>query len=73
MKFQVVIRLKDSQLVLYDKQHSSIKDIADTLGMKYQQVADISCGRVVPKFISTTFPFQPIININKISPENNIS
>ena len=69
MKFQVVIRLKDSQLVLYDKQHSSIKDIADTLGMKYQQVADINCGRFNPKFINKDFLYQPKIIIQRIKNE----
>jgi len=40
--------------------------MAEKLGMKYQTCADISAGRIIPKFISKDFPFQPQINIQKI-------
>ncbi len=70
MFFQVVITLNDT--IIHNQTYSSMKDIANNLSMTYQQVADISCGRVMPKYISNNFPFQPKININKIKKENYI-
>tara|TARA_R100000654_G_scaffold19091_1_gene39288 strand:- start:1834 stop:2049 length:216 start_codon:yes stop_codon:yes gene_type:complete len=70
MLFKVMITLNDN--IIHDKTYRSMTDIASQLGMSYQQVADISCGRVIPKYISTEFPFQPKINITKIKKENYI-
>jgi len=70
MIFQVMITLNDN--VIHEQTYSSMTEIASKLGMSYQQVADISCGRVVPKYISSDFPFQPKINITKIKNKNYI-
>ena len=70
MKFQVSIVFNDN--IIHDKIYNSMSEIAEGLGMTYQQVADINCGRVVPKYISRTFPYQPKINIKKVPKENNI-
>eukprot|EP01043_Picozoa_sp_COSAG02_P020651 COSAG02_NODE_1023_length_15151_cov_745.123572_18_plen_71_part_00 len=68
MKFQVLITFNDN--IVHEKIYNSLKEVASGLGLKYQQVADINCGRITPSFISPNFTFQPKININKIQPEN---
>tara|TARA_R110000824_G_scaffold177496_4_gene356926 strand:- start:1206 stop:1418 length:213 start_codon:yes stop_codon:yes gene_type:complete len=68
MKFQVLITFNDN--VIHEKIYNSLNEVAQGLGLKYQQVADINCGRITPKFISPNFAFQPKININKIPIEN---
>jgi|TARA_R110000796_G_scaffold94086_1_gene198810 hypothetical protein len=64
MKFQVSITFNDN--IIHEKVYNSMREVADGLGMTYQQVADINCGRVTPKFISRDFPYQPNIKINKV-------
>lgn len=70
MLFQVIITLNDN--IIHDNTYRSMTEVANKLCMSYQQVADISCGRVIPKYISNDFPFQPKINITKIKNKNYI-
>ena len=41
----------------------TLKEISEQLGMTYNQIADISCGRTIKKY---SFKFMPSINIQKI-------
>lgn len=65
MKYKVQIVFGDKEI--HQQTYRSLKEMAQELGMKYQTCADISSGRIKPKFISYDFPFQPEINITKIS------
>ena len=51
--------------VVHKATYRNITEMAEKLGMKYQTCADISSGRIKPKFISDEFPFQPEIKIEK--------
>tara|TARA_R110000796_G_scaffold7331_4_gene25183 strand:+ start:1296 stop:1505 length:210 start_codon:yes stop_codon:yes gene_type:complete len=62
--FQVQVKLNNN--TIHDNQYKSLKEIADILGMTYQQVADINSGRFCPTFINKKFIFQPEIFINRI-------
>jgi hypothetical protein len=64
MFFKVEIIFQDK--VIHTETYPNLKTMADKLCMKYQTCADISAGRMKPKFISNDFPFQPQINIVKI-------
>ena len=46
--------------------NKTLKDIAEDLGLTYQQIADISVGRM-KKFMKGGFKYQPTIDIQKIS------
>tara|TARA_R110000787_G_scaffold91424_1_gene192731 strand:- start:167 stop:370 length:204 start_codon:yes stop_codon:yes gene_type:complete len=62
--FQVEVKLNNN--TIHNNQYKSLKEIADILGMTYQQVADINSGRFCPKFINKDFIFQPEIIIQRI-------
>lgn len=64
MFYKVEIIFQDK--VVHTDTYPDLKTMADKLSMKYQTCADISAGRIKPKFISKEFPFQPEINIVKI-------
>jgi hypothetical protein len=50
-------------LLMPMREFKTLKDIAEDLGMTYNQIADISCGRVVKKY---KFKFMPSIVIHKL-------
>tara|TARA_R110002096_G_scaffold277_2_gene1558 strand:+ start:2824 stop:3051 length:228 start_codon:yes stop_codon:yes gene_type:complete len=62
--FQVQVKLNNN--TIHDNKYKSLKEIAEILGMTYQQVADINSGRFCPKFINKKFIFQPEITINRV-------
>ena len=64
MFYKVEIIFQDN--VVHTDTYPDLKTMAEKLCMKYQTCADISAGRIKPKFISKEFPFQPEINIVKI-------
>ena len=51
---------------LHSKEYTTLKEIAEDLGLSYQQAADISVGRM-KKFVKGSFKYQPTIDIQKIS------
>ena len=65
--FFVEIKFEDK--IIHTDKYNSLKDIATNLGMSYQQVADINCGRYTPKFINKNFMYQPKITIQRIKNE----
>jgi hypothetical protein len=65
--FFVEIKFEDN--IIHTDKYKSLKDIATNLGMTYQQVADINCGRYTPKFINKSFLYQPKITIQRIKNE----
>tara|TARA_R100000231_G_scaffold93737_1_gene70362 strand:+ start:333 stop:545 length:213 start_codon:yes stop_codon:yes gene_type:complete len=65
--FQVVIIFNEN--IIHRKQYNSLAEISRKLGMSYQQVADINCGRYTPKFINKKFLYQPKITIERIKNE----
>ena len=65
--FFVEIKFEDK--IIHTDKYNSLKDIATNLGMSYQQVADINCGRYTPKFINKKFLYQPKITIERIKNE----
>ena len=65
--FKVEIKFNDN--IIHSNKYKSLKEIANNLGMTYQQVADINCGRFNPKFINKDFLFQPKIIIQRIKNE----
>jgi len=64
MFYKVQITFNDN--LIHEDTYPNLTEMAEKLGMKYQTCADISAGRIKPKFISKDFPFQPQINIQKI-------
>ncbi len=64
MKYQVLVSFNNN--LIHDETYDNLQTMAEKLGMKYQTCADISSGRVIPKYISREFPFQPQIKIVKI-------
>ena len=65
--FQVEIKFNDN--IIHSNEYKTLKEIATNLGMTYQQVADINCGRFCPKFINKYFLYQPQIIIQRIKNE----
>lgn len=64
MYYQVQILFNDN--IIHEDNYRTLTEMAEKLKMKYQTCADISSGRMKPRFISKDFPFQPQINIVKI-------
>ena len=64
MYYKVQITFNDN--LIHEDNYSNLHEMADKLSMKYQTCADISSGRMTPKYISREFPFQPEIKILKI-------
>tara|TARA_R110001592_G_scaffold311533_1_gene586431 strand:+ start:296 stop:508 length:213 start_codon:yes stop_codon:yes gene_type:complete len=62
--FKVEIKFNDN--IIHSNYYKSLRDIANNLGMTYQQVADINCGRFNPTYINKDFLFQPEIIIQRI-------
>ena len=62
--FKVEIKFNDN--IIHSNKYKSLKEIANNLGMTYQQVADINCGRFNPTYINKDFLFQPEIRIQRI-------
>jgi hypothetical protein len=50
-------------ILMHPTEFRTLKEISETLGMTYNQIADISCGRTIKKY---SFKFMPTINIEKI-------
>ena len=65
--FFVEIKFEDK--IIHTDKYKSLTDIANNLGMTYQQVADINCGRYKPKFINKDFLYLPKIVIQRIKNE----
>lgn len=63
------VEIKFDDKIIHTDKYKSLKDIANNLGMTYQQVADINCGRFNPKFINKDFLYQPKIVIQRIKNE----
>jgi len=63
MFYNVEIIFQDN--IIHKATYQSMSEMAEKLGMKYQTCADISSGRIKPKFISKDFPFTPQIKIEK--------
>ena len=55
----------DSPIVLLDVDVETLKDLADELGMTYQQVADLSSRKQRPRYLG--FKYCPKVEINKIN------
>jgi len=64
-----VVEIKFNDNIIHTDKYRSLREIATELGMTYQQVADINCGRFNPKFINKNFLFQPKIIIQRIKNE----
>ena len=64
MYYNVKITFNDN--LIHEDNYTNLQEMADKLCMRYQTCADISSGRIVPKYISREFPFQPQIKILKI-------
>jgi len=64
-----VVEIKFNDNIIHTDKYRSLREIATELGMTYQQVADINCGRFNPKFINKDFLFQPKIIIQRIKNE----
>lgn len=64
-----IVEIKFDDKIIHTNQYKSLREIAKQLGMTYQQVADINCGRFNPKFINKDFLYQPQILIQRIKNE----
>jgi len=64
-----VVEIKFDEKIIHTDKYRSLREIATELGMTYQQVADINCGRFNPKFINKDFLYQPKIIIQRIKNE----
>ena len=64
-----VVEIKFNDNIIHTDKYRSLREIATELGMTYQQVADINCGRFNPKFINKDFLYQPKIIIQRIKNE----
>ena len=65
-----VVEIKFNDNIIYSNHYKTLRDIANSnLGMTYQQVADINCGRFNPTYINKDFLFQPEIIIQRIKNE----
>jgi hypothetical protein len=64
-----IVEIKFNDNIIHTDKYRSLREIATELGMTYQQVADINCGRFNPKFINKDFLFQPKIIIQRIKNE----
>jgi len=64
-----IVEIKFNDNIIHTDKYRSLREIATELGMTYQQVADINCGRFNPKFINKNFLFQPKIIIQRIKNE----
>tara|TARA_R110000803_G_C11828747_1_gene302989 strand:- start:236 stop:409 length:174 start_codon:yes stop_codon:yes gene_type:complete len=56
-------------MTLHNRDYKSLNDIANDLGLTYQQVADLSSRRVKKKY--QQFKFFPKIDITRIKKESN--
>ena len=50
-------------ILMQPTEFRTLKEISEMLGMTYNQIADINCGRTIKKY---SFKFMPTINIEKI-------
>tara|TARA_R110002096_G_scaffold5794_3_gene26665 strand:- start:103 stop:306 length:204 start_codon:yes stop_codon:yes gene_type:complete len=66
MKNRFICKVCVGETELHSKEYRSLKEIAEDLGLSYQQAADISVGRL-KKFVKGSFKYQPTIDIQKIS------
>ena len=66
MKNRFICKVCVAGRELHSKEYRSLKEIAEDLGLSYQQAADISVGRL-KKFVKGSFKYQPTIDIQKIS------
>jgi hypothetical protein len=66
MKNRFICKVCVGDIELHSKEYKTLKDISQDLGLSYQQVADISVGRM-KKFQVGDFKYQPRVNIEKIS------
>ena len=64
-----IVEIKFNDNIIHTDKYRSLREIATELGMTYQQVADINCGRFNPKFINKNFLYQPKIIIQRIKNE----
>tara|TARA_R100001594_G_scaffold2240_1_gene9017 strand:+ start:147 stop:359 length:213 start_codon:yes stop_codon:yes gene_type:complete len=63
------VEIKFDDKIIHTDKYNSLAEISKKLGMSYQQVADINCGRFNPKFINKNFIYQPKIHIQRIKNE----
>lgn len=63
------VEIKFDDKIIHTNKYNSLTEISKKLGMSYQQVADINCGRYTPKFINKNFLYQPKIHIQRIKNE----
>lgn len=66
MKNRFICKVCVGDTELHSKEYKTLKEIAEDLGLTYQQTADISVGRM-KKFMKGGFKYQPNIEIQKIS------
>ena len=66
MKNRFICKVCVAGTELHSKEYTTLKEIAEDLGLSYQQAADISVGRM-KKFKEGGFKYQPSIKIQKIS------
>ena len=66
MKNRFICKVCVGDTELHSAEYKTLKEIAEDLGLSYQQAADISVGRM-KKFIKGGFKYQPTIDIQKIS------
>jgi len=66
MKNRFICKVCVGETELHSQEYKTLKEIAAALGLTYQQVADISVGRM-KKFKEGGFKYQPSVNIEKIS------
>jgi hypothetical protein len=66
MKNRFICKVCVGDTELHNQEYKTLKEIADALGLTYQQAADISVGRY-KKFMKGGFKYQPNIEIQKIS------
>jgi hypothetical protein len=66
MKNRFICKVCVGDTELHSKEYKTLKEIAEDLGLTYQQIADISVGRM-KKFSRGGFKYQPSIEIQKIS------
>tara|TARA_R110000796_G_scaffold128027_1_gene243435 strand:+ start:190 stop:408 length:219 start_codon:yes stop_codon:yes gene_type:complete len=59
----------NTSMTLHNRDYKSLNDIANDLGLTYQQVADLSSRRVKKKY--QQFKFFPKIDITRIKKESN--
>ena len=60
---------ENTSMTLHNRDYKSLNDIANDLGLTYQQVADLSSRRVKKKY--QQFKFFPKIDITRIKKESN--